>query len=148
MVYWGCGTPKNRCIWALFTLSAVAGSVLIIAGAARLDICSKLPVYVHISGACDAAPRAVTVIGVFVLLATIPCLLFFSGCARGPSQTKYPTEVSTCMMPLRVFVCSSNTANAAFAVSLSREKRVCCPIKALQDEHKCSNGCIDFQTFA
>uniref|UniRef100_A0A383VT93 Uncharacterized protein n=1 Tax=Tetradesmus obliquus TaxID=3088 RepID=A0A383VT93_TETOB len=90
MVYWGCGTTRNRCMWATFATSALLGSLLLIAGGAKLDICSKLPLKVHVAaGACSAGPVAMMVIGAFVLLGTIPSLLFFSGCAKGPLQTRY-----------------------------------------------------------
>jgi hypothetical protein len=77
-------------MWATFATSALLGSLLLIAGGAKLDICSKLPLKLHVAaGACSAGPMAMMVIGAFVLLGTIPSLLFFSGCAQGPPQTRY-----------------------------------------------------------
>jgi hypothetical protein len=81
MVYWGCGTDRNRLAWAWVALAGSAGVSLFLMGAAKRNDCNHEIPYVP---ECVIAPNAMLIAGAALALLALPPLLFFSGCAPPP----------------------------------------------------------------
>jgi hypothetical protein len=95
MVYWGCGTERNRAAWAYVVTMAATGAALFILGAAKFDACRRLPPETTRPGDCGAPPRAMLIAGAAMIVAALPPLLFFSGCAAPPAAAD-GCEVCVC----------------------------------------------------
>lgn len=84
MVYWGCGTARNRCVWTVGAAVSLTGIVLLCAGAGRMWVCNHTP-----SGewlpqelvTCRVqAGILIALCPLVVILGVLPSLLFFQSC--------------------------------------------------------------------
>jgi len=81
----------------------LSGSVLITVGLLRLKGAtqgSQQLVQPALHAESITPPALLLVAGACVFLGAIPSLLFFSGCAQGPPQPKYASDVSTSRLGL------------------------------------------------
>jgi len=81
MVYWGCGTDRNRFAWLWVGLAGSTGAALFIMGAAKLDACHYLQ---SVLQECSLPPKAMLIAGAALMVMALPPLLFFNGCASPP----------------------------------------------------------------
>ncbi|KAI8474607.1 MAG: hypothetical protein J3K34DRAFT_518130 [Monoraphidium minutum] len=85
MVYWGCGTRRNRLAWAWVLALGGAGVALFSMGAAKLDACKYISLVLGSEGStCSFSPKSMMLAGAALIVAALPPLLFFSGCAAAP----------------------------------------------------------------
>jgi hypothetical protein len=93
MVYWGCGTARNRCAWVLCVGIAVAGTAVFCAGAGHMWVCNHQPGssssrfggFGDAPGSCKLQAGVMMAVGPLVVgLGVAPCLLFFASCMAVP----------------------------------------------------------------
>lgn len=88
MVYWGCSTAQNRCVWAGCAFFAVAATVLLCAGSARMFVCnhsSAADLPRQEVGPCRVkAGLVMALCPVLVIFGVLPSLLFFQSCCAEP----------------------------------------------------------------
>jgi hypothetical protein len=94
MVYWGCATRRNRCVWGACSALSLAGAALLCAGCASMWQCNHRGSSSSSGSSAaghqalhDCRVRAGVLMAVgplVVLLAVLPSLLFFISCLALP----------------------------------------------------------------
>jgi hypothetical protein len=106
MVYWGCSTLRNRCVWTVCAAFAIAATVLLCVGAGQMWVCNQRPTPAQHTqqqnvGSCKIkAAILMALCPVVVILGLLPSLLFFQSCLAAPPPPPVDWEkVSSCRGP-------------------------------------------------